>query len=132
MKYVFLFLLLNIQVVQGMDIPCEDTLEEYISSTDIIFAGEIENSDLDSKGIGEVQFKILRQWKGEPLTHIDIKAGPRFPFHFSESGFYLVYVNKFKHEEKEFWSIPWCKQIRDLAYTGDEIVLLGEPKYRND
>ena len=113
----------------AIDIPCERTLQEETDRAQVIVVAEIASHELNDKGVGDITFKVHRQWKGEPLKTMKVYANERFPFSIEKSGYYLIYANWAIHTEKPFWQIPWCKQIINVTYASEELVILGNPKY---
>ena len=133
MKHIFIFLALTFSSYSfATDVPCGKSLEQEIKRAQVILIGEIESHELNAKGVGDINFKVLRQWKGEPVKKIKIFANERFPFAIAQSGYYLIYANWATHTEKPFWQIPWCKQILDVTYAADDLAALGKAKYVNE
>jgi len=130
MKHLLLFVVL---ILTGnafaTDIPCELTPQQEIDRAEVIVVAEIMSHELNDEGVGDITFKVLRQWKGEPLKTMKVYANARFPFSIGKSGYYLIYANWATQTGKSFWQIPWCKQIIDVAYASEELAILGTPKY---
>lgn len=105
------------------------SLEEEISAVDVAVIGEIMFHELDPFGVGNIKFKVLRQWKGEPLEAMEINASPSFPFRFGDSGYYMIFANWATHTEEPFWNIPPCLPLSDVVDYSEVFEILGEPKH---
>jgi len=103
--------------------------EEEIGAVDVAVIGEIMFHELDPFGVGNIKFKVLRQWKGEPLEAMEIYASPSFPFRFGESGYYLIFANRATQGEEPSWQIPPCLPVADVLFSPDAFEILGEPRY---
>jgi hypothetical protein len=130
MKHIVFFIAL---ILTGnsfaIDIPCQKTIQQETDSAQVIVIAEIMSHELNKEGVGDITFKVLRQWKGEQLKTMKVYANERFPFSIAKSGYYLIYANWVTHTKKPFWKIPWCKQIIDVTYASEELAILGKPKY---
>ncbi|MBA6251277.1 MULTISPECIES: hypothetical protein [unclassified Colwellia] len=130
MKHFILFIALTLTGNSfATSIPCERTIQQETDIAQVVVVAEILSHKLNNEGVGDITFKVLRQWKGEQLKTIKVYANEGFPFSIAKSGFYLIYANRATHQEKPFWQIPWCKQITDVSYASEEMAILGKPKY---
>ncbi|WP_111643402.1 hypothetical protein [Marinimicrobium alkaliphilum] len=130
MKHLLLFMALILTgSVYAIDIPCERTIQQEIDQAEVIVVAQIMSHELNDEGVGDLTFKVLWQWKGEPIKTMKVYANAKFPFTIAKSNYYLIYANWATHTEKEFWQIPWCKQIMDVAYASEDLGILGAPQY---
>ena len=126
-----LLLLFAFDYALAIDVPCKETLEEEVEAAEVIVLASIEEDSLNSEGVGEIKFKVKAQWKGEALEYLPITVNAKFPFSESESGFYLIYANRFNNENKSYWGVPWCKQVQHMEYSELDFRLLKKPEYWN-
>lgn len=108
----------------ALDIACDDTLEDEISSADVIVAGDVFTKSVLSSGEIEVVFRVLRQWKGDPIETMTLTFRSPDRFDYEESGFYLIYANSFGSLGERHWGLRFCNGVSDIAYEGERLKLL--------
>ena len=132
MKIIFtLYLFIMASVASAISIPCDRTPEEEINRAEVIVVASVESHELNPEGVGNIKFKVERQWKGGALKHMNVYANAHWSFSEGESGYYLIYARRSTHAEPPVWVIPWCKPITDVTHAGKELYILGKPKYTN-
>ena len=111
----------------ALDLPCENLLpDKHVDLADAIFVGRKISDALSDDGIGLAQIEVLRSWKGPGATVLKVQSNSRWALELDGEKYYLFLVQAAEQEDV-FWKHPCKGIVEELDYSGEYLVILGEP-----